>query len=191
MNRFPLPLQVQLQHGHPGRLLAPFVYLDPQAGRIEAPDDFATDFASVRPVRNVGTVMLLIGATLLGLQLLPWLGALLAGVGLLGVLAYALVVGYGDEAATIHDWLYQCCQLPRHVADRVFYNALRSSAVARWRAWLMWGGVRLGGLMHYGKNARRVEQLQARGMARWLAWLVGLLIALWYALARRRARFLA
>jgi len=34
-------------------------------------------------------------------------------------------------------------------ADRVFHEALRSSGIARRRAWLMWGGVRAGGAGRY------------------------------------------
>ncbi len=57
---------------------------------------------------------------------------------------------YGHAAAVLHDWLYRTGTLPRRQADRVFFNALRSSGIARWRAWLMWGGVRIGGASHYG-----------------------------------------
>ncbi|WP_249186865.1 DUF1353 domain-containing protein [Pseudomonas sp. KB-10] len=35
--------------------------------------------------------------------------------------------------------------MSRADADRVFHEALRSSGIARWRAWLMWVGVRASG----------------------------------------------
>ncbi|MFG5862690.1 DUF1353 domain-containing protein [Metapseudomonas sp. CR1201] len=48
MDRFPLPLQVELQHDRKKwRLLAPFSYLDPVYGLLVVPDGFETDFASV------------------------------------------------------------------------------------------------------------------------------------------------
>lgn len=48
MDRFPLPLQVELQADRKRwLLLKPFAYLDPEAGRIEVPAGFETDFASV------------------------------------------------------------------------------------------------------------------------------------------------
>lgn len=63
---------------------------------------------------------------------------------------FDLVGAYGHAAAVLHDWLYRTCLLPREEADRVFFNALRSSGIARWCAWLMWGGVRIGGARRYG-----------------------------------------
>lgn len=53
-------------------------------------------------------------------------------------------------AAVLHDFLYRGALLPREQADRVFFNALRSSGIARWRAWLMFLGVRLFGASRYG-----------------------------------------
>lgn len=64
-------------------------------------------------------------------------------------LTFALLGQYGQAAATLHDWLYSSGQLSREAADRVFLNALRSSGIARWRAYLMWAGVRIGGTSRY------------------------------------------
>lgn len=60
-------------------------------------------------------------------------------------LTFALMGQYGHAAAVIHDWLYSSDHLSRAAADRVFFNALRSSGIARWRAYAMWAGVRIGG----------------------------------------------
>lgn len=67
-------------------------------------------------------------------------------------LTFALVGAYGHAAAALHDWLYATRQISRKRADRVFLNALRSSGIARWRAWIMWAGVRLGGRWRYGQR---------------------------------------
>ena len=116
MNRFPNPLQAELQPDRKTwRLLALFSYLDPDHGLVEVPAGFETDFASVP----------------------RW------------PLTFALLGSYGHAAAVIHDWLYTTGQLSRADADRVFLNALRSSGIARWRAWLMWAGVRIGGAKRY------------------------------------------
>lgn len=115
MQRFPTPLQVELQTDHTWRLLAPFSYLDPDHGRIDVPAGFETDFASV--------------------PRLPWLFVLFGDV--------------GHAAAVIHDRLYSAGLLSRSASDRVLLNALRSSGVSRWRAWLMWAGVRVGGRSRY------------------------------------------
>jgi hypothetical protein len=64
-------------------------------------------------------------------------------------LTFALFGQYGQAAAVLHDWLYSIGQLSRADADRVFLNALRSSGIARWRAYAMWAGVRIGGAKRY------------------------------------------
>lgn len=119
MDRFPNPLQVELQPDRKQwRLLAPFSYLDPDHGLIEVPAGEVTDFASV--------------------PRLP--------------LTFALLGQYGHAAAALHDHLYATGWLPRAAADRVLLNALRSSGIARWRAWLMWVGVRIGGASRYKRT---------------------------------------
>lgn len=64
-------------------------------------------------------------------------------------LTFALVGSYGHAAATLHDWLYASGAESRRQADAVFRRALRSSGIARWRAWVMWVGVRLGGAKRF------------------------------------------
>lgn len=63
---------------------------------------------------------------------------------------YALFAGYGNYASTIHDYLYSRKAMSRKAADEIFYQALRSEGVAKWRAKLMWAGVRIGGRKAYG-----------------------------------------
>jgi len=67
---------------------------------------------------------------------------------------FALVSGYGNYAATVHDFLYTFGQVTRKEADAVLYRALRAEGVARWRAWLFWAGVRMGGAKHYSTQCR-------------------------------------
>ncbi|MCG6540158.1 DUF1353 domain-containing protein [Pseudomonas sp. KSR10] len=64
-------------------------------------------------------------------------------------LTFALLGQYGHAAAVLHDWLYATGNRSREAADRVFLNALRSSGIARWRAYLMFAGVRFGGAFRY------------------------------------------
>lgn len=63
---------------------------------------------------------------------------------------YALFAGYGNYASTVHDYLYRTRSVSRKEADDIFYEALRKEGVARWRAWMMWAGVRIGGKKAYG-----------------------------------------
>jgi len=63
---------------------------------------------------------------------------------------FDLVGEYGHAAATLHDYLYRTKVVPRDEADALFYRALRKTGIAKWRAWIMWAGVRIGGAKHYG-----------------------------------------
>lgn len=60
-------------------------------------------------------------------------------------IAHLLTANCGHEAAVIHDWLYTTHQVSRREADAVFEEALLVGGEPRWRAWLMWLGVRVGG----------------------------------------------
>lgn len=151
MDRFPLPLMVQLlKGGETGRLLDKFLYWDVDHAEVVVPAGFETDFASVRPLRTIA-VGLLVLSLVVGWFLAP-LGAFLGSFGFGALGLYSSIVGYGQAAATIHDHLYATGQLSRKASDQVFYNALRSSGIARWRAGLMWAGVRIGGRWRYRGN---------------------------------------
>jgi hypothetical protein len=67
---------------------------------------------------------------------------------------FALVAGYGNYAATIHDFCYRKVsakhQYTRKQCDDLLYRLLRAEGIAIWRAGLFWIGVRLGGGSHYG-----------------------------------------
>lgn len=60
-------------------------------------------------------------------------------------------VGIAARAAIPHDWLYQEKAKPRDVADGIFRDALRDLGIPRWKAQLMYVGVRLGGASGYGR----------------------------------------
>ncbi|MNN74990.1 hypothetical protein D3C81_1912530 [compost metagenome] len=64
-------------------------------------------------------------------------------------LVLAMFDNYGFPAAVVHDYLYDASGVGRKEADQVFYRALRASGVARWRAGLMYAGVRLFGRFYY------------------------------------------
>lgn len=90
-------------------------------GEFEVPAGFETDFASIKGFHNI--------------VLYP---------------IYALFKGYGNYGSTVHDYLYRKKIVSRKEADAIFYEALRAEGVARWRAWLMWAGVRIGASKAYG-----------------------------------------
>jgi len=104
-------------------LLADLIFQDDDVGTITVPSGFETDFASIWMLHNVFLFVL-----------------------------FALVAGYGNYAATVHDWLYTTGQVSRKQADGVLYRALRAEGVAKWRAWLFWIGVRIGGAKHFTKT---------------------------------------
>ncbi len=51
------------------------------------------------------------------------------------------------RAGVVHDWIYrhQPAGWTRRRADAVFRRILIEDGVERWRAWLAWAGVRIGG----------------------------------------------
>lgn len=122
MAKFLNYLQTQ-QKGQQFTLLSTLRYDADAKGFLEVPAGYVTDFASLKVFHNA----------------------------LLFVI-YALLVTYGNRAATLHDWLYSKAMYPRKVCDEIFYQALRADGVARWRAWLFYAGVRIGGSSYYGKD---------------------------------------
>lgn len=100
-------------------LLADLVFNDENRGPLTARSGFQTDLASINALRYV----------------LP--------------LLYALLVGYGNAACTLHDYLYQTGMYSRKECDQILYRALRGEGVAKWRAWLFYAGVRMFGGKFY------------------------------------------
>lgn len=125
MKHYPQPLIVQHEDRRFRKtLMAPLVYNDKQGARIEVNVGFVTDLASIYILRI----------------LLP--------------VVYAMLSGYGDKAAVVHDYLYtlhgyyhngEYQAVTRKQADQLFFRALRAEGVARWRAYLFYAGVRIGG----------------------------------------------
>jgi len=67
---------------------------------------------------------------------------------------YAMVGNCSHRAAVIHDYLYRIGAKPdvkREIADWVFDEAMGVKNVPRWRRWIMWAGVRIGGRGAYKK----------------------------------------
>ncbi|MBX9404837.1 DUF1353 domain-containing protein [Pseudomonas baetica] len=120
MSRFITTLKTDQTDRRTYKLLDDLVLADDYQRTIIVPAGFVTDFASIQVLHNAFLFVL-----------------------------FALVSGYGNYAATVHDWLYFGGQLSRKEADAVLYRALRAEGVARWRAWLMWAGVRIGGAKQY------------------------------------------
>jgi len=120
MSRFVNTLKTDQIDRRTFTLLADLVLADEDERVITVPAGYTTDFASIKVLHNAFLFIL-----------------------------FALVSGYGNYAATVHDWLYEHGSLSRKQADAVLYRALRAEGVARWRAWLFWAGVRLGGAKQY------------------------------------------
>ena len=126
MSRFTTTLKTDQIDRRTYTLLADLVLADDDQRTIIVPAGFVTDFASIQVLHNAFLFVL-----------------------------FALVAGYGNYAATVHDWLYSEGQANRKEADAVLYRALRAEGVARWRAWLMWAGVRIGGAKHFTTTTTR------------------------------------
>jgi len=71
-------------------------------------------------------------------------------------LFWALIPPHGRyiRAAIIHDYLYIHKPVSRSIADRIFLDLMRRDGVPRWKRWIMYSAVRLGGWkgwLGYGK----------------------------------------
>ena len=126
MSRFVTTLKTDQTDRRTYKLLDDLVLADEDQRTIVVPAGFVTDFASIQVLHNAFLFVL-----------------------------FALVSGYGNYAATVHDFLYSEGQVSRKEADAILYRALRAEGVARWRAWLFWAGVRIGGAKHYTKTTTR------------------------------------
>ena len=125
MSRFVTTLKTDQTDRRTYTLLDDLVLADDDQRTIIVPAGFITDFASIQVLHNAFLFVL-----------------------------FALVSGYGNYAATVHDFLYSEGQVSRKEADAVLYRALRAEGVARWRAYLFWLGVRLGGGKQYKTPTR-------------------------------------
>ncbi len=126
MSRFTTTLKTDQIDRRTYTLLADLVLADDDQRTIIVPAGFITDFASIQVLHNAFLFVL-----------------------------FALVSGYGNYSATVHDFLYSEGQVSRKEADAVLYRALRAEGVARWRAYLFWLGVRIGGAKQYTKTPTR------------------------------------
>ena len=111
-------------------LLADFSYQDRVLGPIVSKAGNETDFATIDDLLKFGL----------------WL-------------IFAMLAGWGDRAATIHDFLYggglpeSGKKLSRKEADEVLYRALLDEGCGQWRAWAFFIGVRAFGKAHWKVEA--------------------------------------
>lgn len=56
-------------------------------------------------------------------------------------LAFLVAGDTGHAGAVVHDYLYTTKTCSKAEADRVFLEAMKSSGVASWRAYIMYGAV--------------------------------------------------
>lgn len=120
MSRFVTTLKTEQVGRRSFILLDDLILADEDQLIITVPAGHKTDFASIKVLHNAFLFVL-----------------------------FALVSGYGNYAATVHDWLYEQGAISRKDADAVLYRALRAEGIARWRAWIFWAGVRIGAAKQY------------------------------------------
>lgn len=61
-----------------------------------------------------------------------------------------------DRASCLHDYIYVTKLFDRKTCDKLFYLAMLSDGVAKWRAWLMYQATRLGGWWVYHNIQNKV-----------------------------------
>lgn len=64
---------------------------------------------------------------------------------------FALFGNIAAEAAALHDYLYSTTPFSRYKCDCVLKEAALATGCAKWKAWGLYIGVRIGGSSHYGK----------------------------------------
>lgn len=76
-------------------------------------------------------------------------------------LSYAIAGDTAHTAAVVHDYLYSTpgVAVTRRIADAVFREAMMSSGVPRWRAWIMWIAVRLFGWLAFKCRVSDIENV--------------------------------
>ena len=78
-------------------------------------------------------------------------------------LVYALFSGTASRAGVIHDRLYQIhkvqdLEVPRRLADAVYYEAIALDQNPGWKRWIKWVGVRIGGMGAYASGPQRFQE---------------------------------
>jgi hypothetical protein len=75
-------------------------------------------------------------------------------------LALALLGDIAQEPAVPHDYIYNMHTVPRETADSMLYEACLLTGVPRWKAWLIYQGVRIGGASHWSPSPDEVKHGQ-------------------------------
>ena len=57
--------------------------------------------------------------------------------------------GEACSSGALHDWLYTNHALSRSLCDDILAEACLVQGLSRWKIWLIWAGVRLGGWRHW------------------------------------------
>lgn len=130
-------------------------YMDSEHGLRSVPVGFVSDLASIRFLRDVCrwcAWTALTGAPFAAQ--FPWVTGLLWLVALGCLSLYAIFAGYSMRASILHDWEYSLGELSRSECDALYKRAQnKGDGTAKWRAWIAWAGVRLGGWKYY-KSAK-------------------------------------
>ena len=74
-------------------------------------------------------------------------------------LAYLLCGNTAHEAAVVHDYLYQTHGRDRATCDKILLEAMLTTQVPKWRAYMMYWAVRLGGYSAYKSGPSRFQVL--------------------------------
>jgi len=71
-----------------------------------------------------------------------------------------IVSRYGSHttAAVVHDYLYWTGAVDRRTADDIFDVLMEHYMVKRWKRWLMYHAVRIGGWKAYNKHRRNEDE---------------------------------
>ena len=114
---------------------------------ISVPKGFITDFASVPKLTSPLFTLIGLGLYLLGFDTLGVIILLI-----ICALSWFREWGKHGKAAVIHDRLYQTHEVTRRMADLIFYEAMLIGGTKKWKAKLMYFGVRIFGFLAWRKK---------------------------------------
>lgn len=146
-----------LSDGRNWRLVKSFTYhIGTKFSRhyIRVPKGFVTDFASVP---RVTSPLVTIGALLLLFTHHVWPTIIILSV--LSILSWFSPYGRHGKPAVIHDWLYHTKEImgkpiTRKRADDIYREASQIMHTEKWRVFMEYWALRLGGWMAWHRKSR-------------------------------------
>lgn len=155
------PMILRYLGGRSWQNMEPFGFVDPKCGLRAVPPTFKSDLATIRPIRTMAHVCLVIAAILWVFHPGP-IANTFFWIGIVAMALYAIAASYFNRAGLLHDWEYFTGALSKWQCDLLFYRAARAEGHSIWRSAGGWFCVALGGWPAWIKHRRASKRLRER-----------------------------